>query len=149
MLSYQTETLFGVVHDIQDLIKLHYDEIALHKDRIPLAPDWDRYRALEDAGQLVVFTVRDGELLVGYSVFFLSWHLHYKTTRMAMNDVLFLHKDYRKGTTGIKLIKHSEQELREMDVDKVIWHVKFNNDFRPILNRLGYCDEEAIVAKML
>jgi hypothetical protein len=30
-----------------------------------------------------------------------------------------------------------------------LWHIKFAKDFRHILYRLGYCDEDAIVGKIL
>jgi hypothetical protein len=51
--------------------------------------------------------------------------------------------------TGIKLIKASEQELNKINVTKVVWHIKFHKDFRNILYRMGYKDEDAIVGKIL
>jgi hypothetical protein len=43
----------------------------------------------------------------------------------------------------------AEQQLKERGVDKVVWHIKFHHDFRPILHRMGYGDEEVIVGKIL
>ena len=68
---------------------------------------------------------------------------------MAANDVLFLRHDLRLGTTGIKLLKFSEQQLKLLNVNKITWHVKFAKDFRPILHRMGYADEDVIVGKLL
>lgn len=149
MITFQREQVLDVADEIEDLLRMHYEEVALHKEAIPLDPDWPRYVSLEEVGQLAVYTARDDGRLVGYSVFFLYQHIHYKQTRIASNDVLFLHPDYRKGTCGIKLIKHSEQQLKSLGVNKVTWHIKFNKDFRPILHRMGYCDEEVIVGKIL
>jgi GNAT superfamily N-acetyltransferase len=149
LIQLATESVYGVVDEVQDLVQAHYDEIAMHKERIPLAPDWQRYSELEQVGNLVTFTARDEGRLVGYSVFLINQMLHYVTTRLASNDVLFLHKDYRKGMAGVRLIKYSEQQLKERGVDKVVWHIKFHHDFRPILHRMGYGDEEVIVGKIL
>jgi hypothetical protein len=149
MVTYQVETYEQVVSDIQELIKLHYEEIALNKQDIPLDPDWKRYKMLSDNNMLFVITARDNGTLVGYSVFFITQHMHYNSTKMASNDVLYLLPEYRKGMTGIKLIKASELELNKINVTKVLWHIKFHKDFRNILYRMGYKDEDAIVGKIL
>jgi GNAT superfamily N-acetyltransferase len=149
MVTYQVETYDQVVPDIKELIKLHYDEVALHKESIPLDPDWARYKVLEDNGMLFIATARDQSQLVGYSVFFVTRHMHYNSTLMASNDILYLHPDYRQGMSGIKLIKFSESELKKRNITKVLWHIKFQKDFRKILYRMGYVDEDAIVGKIL
>lgn len=149
MLTYQVETFDNVLVDMQELITHHYDEIALHKEAIPLDPDWVRYKALADSKVLFITTVRDDNKLIGYAWFFITNHIHYKSTTVAANDVLYLHPDYRKGMTGIKLIKFSESELTKLGVTKAVWHIKFHKDFRNILYRMGYEDEDAIVGKIL
>jgi GNAT superfamily N-acetyltransferase len=138
-----------LIEDIKPLLDLHYAELTMHKEHIKLDPDWKRYELLAKSGNLVVITARDADKLVGYSVFFITNHMHYQQNKMANNDVLFLHPDYRKGTTGIKLIKESEAILKKMGIIKILWHIKFAKDFRNILYRMGYVDEDAIVGKIL
>lgn len=82
-------------------------------------------------------------------LFFMKPHIHYKDLIVATNDVIFLKKEYRLGITGIKLLKYSEQKIRELGAKKITWHVKYSNDFRPILHRMGYSDEDVIVGKIL
>lgn len=147
MLTYQEES-YKVALD-PELIKLHFDEVALHQELIALDPDYEVYESLEASGRLRSFTVRDDGVLVGYSIFILTWNLHYRSTRQADNDLIFLHPEHRKGFTGIDLIRYSEQQLLEYGVDKITWHVKSKNDFGPVLKWLGYGDEERIVAKMI
>jgi hypothetical protein len=149
MVTYQVETYEQVVPDIQELIKLHYEEIALNKQAIPLDPDWNRYKMLSDNNMLCIITARDDSRLIGYSIFFINQHMHYNSTKVASNDVLYLLPEYRKGMAGIKLLKVSEQELKKINVTKVVWHIKFHKDFRNILYRMGYNDEDAIVGKLL
>jgi N-acetylglutamate synthase-like GNAT family acetyltransferase len=98
---------------------------------------------------ITIITARDKGILIGYSLFFVNSHIHYKNNIMANNDVLYLHPDYRQGRTGLKLIRKCEQVLQEQQVDKIIWHVKYAKDFRQILYRLGYEDEDALVGKII
>jgi hypothetical protein len=140
----------GLVEEMLDLIKQHYDEITLNKDVVKLDPDWDRYAELAANDRLLALSVRnDQNKLIGYSWFFIGHHIHYKSLKMASNDVLFLTPEARKGRTGIRLIKDSETACRARGVDKIIWHIKFAKDFRNILYRLGYADEDALVGKIL
>ena len=149
MIKFDIEKYSQWGEDIKELTKLHYDEVAVNKDVIPLDPDWDRYKYLCDNNLLLCITARDEKKLVGYSIFFITKHIHYKSTTYATNDVLYLHPNYRKGSLGLKLIKISEKFLKEINADKILWHIKFNKDFRSILHRLGYVDEDVIVGKII
>ena len=149
MLTFQRETLFDIIEEVDALLALHYQELTLNKDRVRLDPQWDVYRTLEQLGRFVVFTARDGNLLVGYNAFFVQKHMHYAGFTVAQNDVLFLHPDYRLGMTGIRLLKTSEAGLKVAGAEKITYHVKFLKDFRPILHRLGYSDEEVMCGKII
>lgn len=150
MVAFARERLLDVMDEVEPLLQEHYNEIALHKDRIKLAPDWNEYMLMEERGGLVIFTARNEQkALIGYSAFFVYWHPHYRDTKVASNDVLFLRKEHRKGTTGIRLIRYCEEWLREMQIDKLVWHVKQSNDFTPILKRMGYGVEDIMVGKIL
>lgn len=137
------------IEEIKPLLELHYEELTLHKEHIKLNPDFARYKTLADAGIVKIITARDQGHLVGYSIWIVNTNLHYQDAKMANNDVLFLHPDYRKGRTGIKLIKESERILKDQGVIKILWHIKHAKDFRNILYRLGYADEDIIVGKIL
>ena len=138
-----------LIGEVQPLIELHYEELTLHKQVVKLDPDWNRYKSLADQNMITIITARDKGILVGYSLFFVNSHIHYKNNIMANNDVLYLHPDYRQGRTGLKLIRKCEQVLQEQQVDKIVWHVKYAKDFRQILYRLGYEDEDALVGKII
>lgn len=170
-LEFSIEDVEIVKCDIAGLIELHYEELCANREVIELAPDFDRYQQLEDMGKLAIFTVRDDGILVGYSIFFVDAHIHYKNQLFANNDIIFLHKSYRnpftvkrwliswtrralmipKRTKGIgeQLIDFSEDQLRIIGVTKVIWHIKFRLNWFPILKRRGYGREDFTVAKIL
>ncbi len=140
------------------MIKLHYKEIARHQD-IPLDPDWDKYRALEEADVLRCYTVIAGEHdpnddthdirvaalnderihpLIGYTFFIIGSNMHYQGSRQAVEDVLYLHPDHRGTSTGIRLIKYSDEQLKEDGCQLEHRHVKSDHNHGVLLERLGY-----------
>ena len=137
-MNYQQEFLSQVENDILVLIDLHYKEIALNKNKVKLNPDWDVYRDLEDQGKLKIFTARDGLTLVGYFVVVVGTNMHYKDHTFACNDIIYLHKDYRKGFAGIKLIKFAKKCLTDDGVSILTINTKVHQPFDRLLERLGF-----------
>lgn len=148
MTIIQRETFKQAVAGVAKLIEAHWKEVALYQKDVPLEPDWDRYTKIDAVGKLVVITARDGEELVGYSVFILNEHLHYSSCLVASNDVIYLRPE-RRGIVGARLIKRSEEILRDLGVRRVTWHIKPKNDWSSILTRMGYDQEEIIMGKLL
>ena len=138
MLTYKVERFEQFVKEVIPLWQDHWEEIATHKDKIPLDPDFDRYQQLQDREQLICITVRDNGKLVGYSFMFVFPHIHYKSTIIGLNDLLYLKPEYRKGFSGVKLIKMSEEQCRLKGAKKVVWHIKTDHNFGKIMERLGY-----------
>lgn len=148
-MQFQTESFSDVRGSIEGLLLDHYREVALHQDDVPLAPDWGLYQHLDESGGLKIFTARQDGGLIGYAIFFVRYHAHYKETLCAINDIVFLRHGYRKGLAGAKLIRYADQELEAYGVDRIFWHIKYSNDFSPILHRMGYLDEEKIVGRLV
>lgn len=147
---FATESIFLAREELESLIRQHYEEIALHKDAVPLDPDWELYSLMEQSGSLALYTARTEGRLVGYACFFVRPHIHYKTTTFANNDVLYLAPEVRNAGVGGAFIDHCERELRaKYGPLRVLWHVKTHFDFRPLLHRRGYADEETIVGKFI
>jgi GNAT superfamily N-acetyltransferase len=148
-IKYQQEFLTKVRHECQGLIEAHWEDIALNKDKIKLNPDWNAYFTLEKEGKLKLFTARDGEKLVGYFVVIVGVNLHYKDHVFASNDVIYLHKDYRKGFTGSKLIKFAEGCLKQDGVSVLTINTKIHQPFDAVLSRLGFKAIERVYSKYL
>jgi|TARA_B110000240_G_scaffold195369_1_gene244848 hypothetical protein len=138
MIKYQQEFLSQVQSDIEPLINLHWKEIALNQDNIKLNPDWEAYANLESEGKLKIFTAREGDTLVGYFVTILGRNIHYKDHVFASNDVIYLHKDYRKGFAGIRLIKFAKKCLTEDGISVLTINTKVHQPFDKVLERLGF-----------
>jgi hypothetical protein len=134
---YGQEKFETVSEEIKPLIEEHYHEIAKYKD-IPLEPDWACYKAMETLGVLKIFTCRDEDTnaLIGYSIYFVRAHIHYKTCLTAQQDILFIRKEYRGK--GMRFIKWCDEQLKAMGVQMTIHHVKAAHNFGPMLERIGY-----------
>lgn len=143
------ETIASMWDEMQCLLAEHYEEIAADKQAIPLAPNRERYASLEEAGNTFSLSARADGVLIGYSVFFVNTHIHYSRTLVAVNDVIFVSKEFRTSRAGIVLLKESERLLRERGVVKVVWHVKPVLDWSAILERMGYSPLETLYGKLL
>ncbi len=149
-MRFQQESYADLIEEMRPLVEAHYDELALDKD-IPLEPDHDKYSVLNEMGVIQVFTARDDkDNLVGYALYMVAPNLHYKSSLQANQDVLFVHKDFRRGGFGSDFIDWCDETLKTMGVQKTYHHVKPNIcDFGPLLVKKGYKMCDVIYSKRL
>lgn len=147
---------FVHTHSILDHIELsaalqhaHWDELATNKAIMKLDPATSRYRDIEQAGALFAVLAYDGDMMVGYSVNFVSVNLHYSALLMAQNDVLFVHPDYRTGRTGLRLMQETEAAATKHGAGMMIWHAKEGSPLAGILPRIGYRVQDILMSKPL
>jgi len=143
---------------LEDLLVLHWEEVAQDHRDAPLAPDWPKYRHLARAGVLTVFGAWRGVRLVGYNVFFVQPTLHHANTLWALNDLLYLEPEERLGSAGIRLVSFAETELAKRGVKKVLYQPniiahfgrgKARGTVGDLLAKLGYRHVENVYAKGL
>ena len=147
-LYYQPERVSDLWEEALPLLQKHWREIAHYQD-IELKPDVETYAKLEAAGQLRCYTARDCGRLIGYVVFFVRPNPHYMESLQAVQDVLFLAAEFRKGTTGLRLIRYAEQKLKAEAVQVIYHHAKRTTRFGQLLEHLGYELVDEIYAKRL
>lgn len=143
--------------DAAQLFEDHWDEVALNKRVMKLNPHWKRYYALEEQGALLVLglfaklTKPRLETMVGYSVSFITEHMHYADLRYAQNDVLFVAKPWRNGRLGVRLILATEVAARERGAQLMLWHAKDREDLtlKDLLPCMGYGVQDIIYSKEL
>jgi len=144
------ETLAQCWDEGQALLKLHWAEIALHRELIPLEPDLMSYQDLERRGQLLLVTMRDDEgTLVGYHVTLIRPHLHYHSSLTGFTDVFFIHPDHRKGTAALKLFRFVERQLALRSVERMYATCKLSLDLKPLFTRLGWDEIERVFCKLV
>lgn len=139
MITFQEEHYGNFfTNEFMELYKIHWKEIgAFDRQKIKLSPDWDKYRMMGKQNHLITFTIRDDGVLVGYNIFIIVNHHHYKNTIIAENDILYLKVEYRKGYTGYKFIKYCIEDLKNK-VDVVMLSMKASYPFESMAKRLGF-----------
>jgi GNAT superfamily N-acetyltransferase len=148
-IAYQVESISQCVEEMSGLWDLHWQEIALDRQKIKLEPDVETFQMLEDVGQLVIVTVRNDGQLVGYHVSLVRPHLHYKSSLTAYVDMYFLHPDYRGGMAGYKMFKFVEKVLKDRGVDRIYSGTKLHKDMGKLFERLGYNETERLFVKWI
>jgi GNAT superfamily N-acetyltransferase len=147
--KYARENLSSILGEVEALLEKHWEEIALNKEKIKLNPDWDAYASLDQAGQLGIYTARKDTKLVGYFIVVAAPNPHYKDHIFAVNDVIYLDPDYRKGFVGIKLIKFAEKDLKSLGVSVLAINTKVHRPFDSLMERLGFKLIERVYSKYI
>jgi GNAT superfamily N-acetyltransferase len=146
--QYVVEDPATFIEELKEVIPLHYDELCVTKD-FPLLPDYEAYGRMHVGGFLRCITARDENGLVGYAIFIVQPHLHYRSCKTAFEDIYFLKKEHRLGRTGIRLFQFAEEALRADGVNRIIMHTKIHMDNSRLFEYLGYKHTDKLYTKIL
>lgn len=139
----------SLMDEMEVLWNNHWEEIANYQKKIKLSVDKEWYKEMQDVGLYQTITVRDDGTLIGYIGFVISTHPHYRDNIFASMDNVFIHKDYRKGTIGIKLFKEAEKLLKELGVDIILMRSKVHFDLSKIFEYMDYIPMEKTYSKFI
>lgn len=128
MITAQVEPYMDCLPELMACYDQHWEELALNKDKVPLAPQYDVYEARDDAGQLLLVTLREAGRLVGYFIGFIAPGLHYKTCLTLTMDIFWTHPDVRGGFAGVKLFRAVEKDARRRGVHRIFYGSKMHKD---------------------
>ena len=142
-------TVDEMLAEAQTLFDEHYEEIARNKHVMVLKPDEITYRKSEEMGSIFILSARQDDVLIGYSVNFVTNHLHYADLRIAQNDLLFISKEHRGGRIGLKLIRETESHATSLGCKLMLWHCKENTTLSALLPRINYGVQDIIYSKEL
>lgn len=128
---------------LAELVRQHWEEVGVHKDEMPLDPDWDGYQRMEDDGELRLLSGRIDGVLRGYhSVRVVKGHLHYKSTPHAMSDAIYVLREHRRSGLGLELIDKAERDILAEFAPRFVriwYHDKAGlRLLGPVLQRRGY-----------
>ncbi len=149
MITYQEELYDDIIEEMKPLFVEHYHEVAMYQDKIDLNPDYVAYKAMADAGVIHFLTVRDEGKMIGYTVTLLHAHPHYKDHDMAVNDILYVHPDYRHGEVAPTLLSKLEQIMKQNGVSVMTFHMKTHKPFETLMSFLAYDKAEALFMKYI
>lgn len=147
--SYQRERAHELWAEIPTLLHAHYTELATYHD-IPLDPDVEAYCRLDDQDLLRCYTARRGSELIGYAVFLVGPNLHYRGSKQARADVVYVIPEHRHTRVGFRLLTFADMQLREEHTQVTCHHVKHTHpDLGHLLTAIGYQPIETLYARRL
>ncbi len=137
MITAQVERWADCVPELAAIFPEHYEELALNKDKVPLAPRWEVYADLEAKGSLILVTLREMGEMVGYFIGMISPSLHYGTTLECSLDIFFVRKQWRGRHAGLRLFKATRRELQRRGVQRWFCGSKMHKDASRLFKALG------------
>jgi len=149
MITAQIESFSECLPELMPLLPLHYEELALNKDEVPLDPQYDIYIARENMGELLFVTLRENGILIGYYIGFVAPGLHYKTCLTCTTDIFYVHPEQRGKKGGLDLFKTVENELKRRGVDRWFVGFKCHLDASGFFEILGFDRIEVYYSKMV
>lgn len=149
MITAHVESLSENLEYLKPLLPIHYEELALNKDKVPLSPQFDKYIAAEDRGELLFVCLRSAGELVGYFIGFISPGLHYSTCLTCQMDIFYVHPKHRGSSAGYQLFKFVEQQLKNRGVQRMFVGSKMHKDASWLFEKLGYTPVETYYSTWL
>lgn len=146
---YQVESFSDILEELKPFLQLHWEEVALYQDKIPLDPDYDKYIELNEAGIARVVTARDSDKLIGYFISIIQPHMHYQKDVYAVNDILYLDEAYRGSDTAVGMFMFAEEDLKALGVSVLIISMKVAKPFDSLCESLGHTCVERTYSKYI
>lgn len=138
MITCQVEKLADSLTQMKWLFPIHWKELAMNQDKVPLDPNYDIYLKREEAGEVVYCTARQGGDIVGYFVGFIGTALHYKSLLVCTPDIFYVHPELRKQDIGSQLFETVKTELKRRGVMNWIVGDKNHLPAGEFFERLGF-----------
>ena len=150
MITCAVESFTDNIDELKELIPMHYQELALNQDKVPLSPQWDIYKQRDAMGQVLFMVMRDAGEMIGYFIGFIAPGLHYSTCLTCTMDIFYIHPEKRgSGLPGIKLFRSVEAELKRRGVDRWFVGSKTMADASALFERLKFDRVEVYYSKWL
>ena len=138
MIRIEKRDAIDVLDDPQfDALIEEYAEECSISDMPPINYQRDIYLQLESVGILHAFAAYDGGKLIGFMSMILSVLPHYGALT-ATTESVFVAKGYRKGSTGIKLIRAGEQFAESVGAVGILLSAPANGVLSVLAPRIGY-----------
>lgn len=151
MLTAQVEDIDAAYHsgELTQLLPVHWDKLALHKDKVPLDPQYEVYLQRNLRGEVCYITLRDEGKLVGYWIAFIAPGLHYKTCLTAQMDIWNLLPQYENGRAALILMRAVEREYQRRGVNRSFIGEKLHKPSGRLFKAFGYEPVETYYSKWI
>lgn len=139
------------LQEAEELLQLHWEELALNKDKVLLKPDTKKYLQMQELGILHNIVAYDiNNVVTGYSVILAQPHMHYSDSVFASVDVIYVDPKHRKSSLGARLLLETEKLAKQCGAHVLVHHAK---PYVPMiikpLEKLGYSLYEHMYGKYI
>jgi GNAT superfamily N-acetyltransferase len=138
MIVASIEPLADCLEEMKPLFPLHWEELAIFKDKMPLRPRYEIYYAREAAGELIMPILRKDGAIIGYWPTFIAPGLHYGDTLTGTMDILWVKPEERQSGAGKILFECTRDELRRRGVKLWVAGSKNHKEIEWFLTQMGF-----------
>lgn len=149
MITAQVESFTEMLPELEPLLPLHYEELALDQNKVPLDPQYQIYKQRENLGELLFVTLRQDSVLMGYYIGFIAPGLHYQTCLTCITDIFYIHPHHRRRQGGTLLFQETEKQLKKRGVQRWFVGSKLHLDCTPMLQIMGFEPVETFCTKWI
>jgi GNAT superfamily N-acetyltransferase len=150
-MHFAVECVADVWPEAEPLTRLHWEEIAKNKALLTLNPDVEKYELLDKNDALLLVTARDDGALVGYFLWIVLPHPHYKHVLVAEEDLHFLSPEYRSGGVrgagcgyGYKLLEAARDAAIARGARLLTMREKVGHEHPAIMDGLGFVPADVV-----
>ena len=151
MITAQIESFRDCLPELVSVFPIHWAELALFKDRMPLAPQYHEYVRREEAGVLFLATIRWDGSIVGYYTAQCQPGFHYERTFTGTQDMVYVIPEYRDRGLAFPLFRCVERELKRRGAQ--IWYAGYKTHnplgMPRLLYKLGFIPADTYMAKWI
>ena len=138
MVEFAVEKYADVIEEMRPMLVAHKDELAVYSD-IPLDPDMAFYEKANSIGLLTFLTMRSHGVLMGYAIFVVRPHAHYRAHTWALNDIIWVHPEFRGARLGAAFIAFWDAYFAASGVNVVHVNTKVSHPaLAHVLKQSGY-----------
>lgn len=129
----------------------HWTELALFRDRMPLAPQYQEYVRREQQGSLFLATARWDGRIAAYYTAQCQPGLHYGETFTGTQDMVYVVPELRGRGLALPLFRLVERELKRRGVQ--VWYAGYKTHnplgMPRLLTRFGFITADTYMAKWI
>lgn len=142
MITIQQERLTERLEELKPLFPVHWAELALDQDKVPLDPEYSIYLERDRRGEVLFVTAREDAAIVGYYVGFVAPGLHYRTCLTLIGDIWYVTPGARGAALGASLFKEVQRLAKARGVARMFTGTKLHKDAGFLLEQLGHSEVE-------
>lgn len=130
------EDVRAIKDELSQLLQANWDESGWYQDRMELDVDWETYFRLQEQGNLVIYTLREEQELVGYCIWISSPFLHSKGKFVGDLDTVYITPKARRFRVAYTFLKGVFEHFIST-VDFMNVHMKVGNNCKRLMEGLG------------